>query len=100
MVKIGKFVGNFLNKAVGNNIGHETDLVSCGVHVKCLVECHLHSFPLPPTKVNMQSELSSLNQIYQDRFRSIFEIGPYRGTRKAEKKEKNGRRPILYNFNA
>lgn len=43
-------------------------LASCCVHVKCLLECHLHSFPLPLTNVNMQSELGSLNQIYQDRF--------------------------------
>lgn len=24
-------------------------LVSCVVHVKCLLQCHLHSFPFPPT---------------------------------------------------
>lgn len=24
-------------------------LVSCAVHVKCLLQCHLHSFPFPPT---------------------------------------------------
>lgn len=44
-------------------------MVSCLVHVKCLLQCHLHSFPFPfySTDVNMQSEPGSLNQIYQDR---------------------------------
>lgn len=46
-------------------------LVSCVVHVKCLLQCHLHSiaFRFRQQSRNMQSELASLNQIYQ---RSIF----------------------------
>lgn len=43
-------------------------LVSWGVHVKCLQQCHLHSFPFPPTNVTCNRNLVLLIKFIKIRF--------------------------------